>query len=84
MDVIGVIGMALILWTFTMVQSHRWNQDSLRYDIFNAVGSALLVAYALEARAWPFVLLNGVWALYSAKDILADARRLRLRSRITQ
>lgn len=79
MDGIGIIGMALILWTFTMVQSHRWSQDSLLYDLCNLLGSVLLVAYALDARAWPFVALNGVWALYSAKDILADTRRLKRR-----
>ena len=84
MNTLGILGMIIILWTFTMVQSHKWSQDSVRYDLLNFLGSALLVAYALDARAWPFVILNGIWALYSLKDILFDLSRGRKPISITQ
>lgn len=38
----------------------------------NFIGSSLLVYYAVVGEAWPFVILNGVWGLYSLKDIIAD------------
>jgi len=68
--VLGIVGMVLILWGFLMIQAHRWNQDQLIYDTFNFVGSVLLVIYAVVGRAWPFVVLNTIWGLYSLKDIL--------------
>jgi len=70
--VIGIIGMILILVAFFQVQSHAWSQDGLAYDVVNFAGSVLLVIYGITGGAWPFVILNGVWALYSLKDIILD------------
>lgn len=69
---LGILGMILILIGFFGVQTHTMNQDDLSYDILNFLGSALLVSYGVAGHAWPFVILNGVWALYSLKDILND------------
>lgn len=69
---LGILGMILILVGFFGVQTHKMNQDALGYDILNFLGSALLVYYGLVGHAWPFVILNGVWALYSLKDIVSD------------
>ena len=69
---LGIIGMVLILLAFLLNQRHIWTEDMLRYDLCNAIGSLLLVIYAYEGRAWPFVILNGVWAAYSLKDIITD------------
>ena len=70
--ILGIIGMICILVGFLLTQLHKWTQDQMRYDVANFLGSALLLIYALEGRAWPFVILNGVWALYSLKDVAAD------------
>ena len=72
--ILGILGMALILLAFFMTQTHRWSADSLTYDAVNFVGSAFLVIYAIPPRAWPFIVLNGVWALVSLKDIFSDVR----------
>ena len=69
---LGILGMVCILYGFLMVQLHRWNQDQTRYDIMNFLGSALLLIYAIEGRVWPFVVLNGIWAMYSLKDVVRD------------
>ena len=45
---------------------------ALSYDIWNFLGAGLLVAYSLALRAHPFAVLNGVWALFSLKDIFKD------------
>jgi arginine exporter protein ArgO len=68
----GIVGMLLVLIGFFGVQSHRMHQDNLSYDILNLVGSILLVIYGIAGAAWPFVVLNGVWALYSLKDVMGD------------
>ena len=71
---LGIIGMVCILYAFLRVQTHAWTQDLMRYDVVNFLGSAFLLIYALEGRAWPFVVLNGIWALYSLKDMVGDLK----------
>jgi hypothetical protein len=68
--VIGVVGMILILLAFLLNQISVWKQNTLLYDSCNALGGFLLVVYAFDGKAWPFVILNGVWTLYSVKDVL--------------
>jgi hypothetical protein len=69
---IGLLGMLLILTAFFLIQSHKLSQDDLSYDILNFVGSVLLIIYGIAGKAWPFVVLNSVWALYSLKDSIQD------------
>lgn len=66
---LGIIGMSLILVGFLLNQLKIWSQDSVVYDLVNFIGSILLLLYALYGGAWPFVVLNGVWALYSGYDV---------------
>ncbi len=68
----GIAGMICILAGFLLIQTHKVTADSLLYDVLNFVGSALLVIYGLAGKAWPFVILNGVFALYSLYDIVKD------------
>lgn len=72
---IGTLGATLILIAFVLNQIHVWKDDDLRYDIVNVVGAALLVAYAILLRSWPFAVLNGVWTLVSLRDVFMDVRR---------
>lgn len=67
---LGIIGMALILLAFLLNQIGTWTQQMIRYDLCNFIGSLLLVLYAYDGKAWPFLILNGVWTLYSLKDVL--------------
>ena len=71
---LGILGMVCILYAFLMVQTHRWSQDDMKFDLVNLIGSALLLVYAVNGEMWPFVILNGVWALYSLKDVVKDLR----------
>lgn len=74
MIIIGTLGAAVILIGFLLNQRKILHEDDLAYDIINAVGGCLLILYAIDGRAWPFVILNGVWTLYSLIDIVADVR----------
>lgn len=47
----------------------------MKFDLINLIGSGLLLIYAVNGEMWPFVILNGVWALYSLKDVLKDIRK---------
>ncbi len=79
---VGILGMFLILFGFFMTQSHRWSQDDLSYDVVNLIGSCLLIVYGVAGNAWPFVILNAVWALYSLKDVVQDTQKNRRKPHI--
>ena len=73
--IIGISGMVLILFAFFMNQTNRWKNKDLSYDAVNLLGSLLLLIYALPPLSYPFIVLNGVWALVSLRDVITDLRR---------
>ena len=75
--IIGISGMVLILFAFFMNQTNRWKNSSLSYDLINLIGSVFLIIYAIPPRAWPFIILNGVWAFVSLRDVITDLRKKR-------
>jgi len=59
---LGVAGMLFILAAFVMDEFYKtWSQDTLRYNIFNLLGSGVLIYYAFTLGSIPFLILNGVW-----------------------
>ena len=70
----GIIGMLLILIAFLLLQRHYITQDDLSYDALNFFGSALLVIYGIVGHVWPFVILNGIFGLYSLIDMISDIK----------
>ena len=69
---IGFIGMGIILSAYYAEQTGRLKKTDLWYDFLNLAGSSMLVAYAWSGRVWPFLILNGVWALFSLKEVVYD------------
>lgn len=72
---IGVAGAALVLLAFVMNQLHKWKDDDLVYDLVNLIGGTLLVTYAYLLESYPFLALNGVWALVSLRDVIMGLKR---------
>jgi hypothetical protein len=69
-DFIGIAGATIILVFFILDQAHKISPDEKTYDFFNFLGSGLLILYSVLIDAWPFTVLNTVWALYSLRDLL--------------
>ncbi|MBT4935882.1 hypothetical protein HOL21_01745 [Candidatus Woesearchaeota archaeon] len=60
--IIGIIGMVFILVAFILDEFYKkWNQDTIQYNVFNIIGSGLLIWYAYVFAVWAFVALNVVW-----------------------
>ncbi len=70
--ILGIAGMLLVLLGFIMIQTHRWSPDDMAFDLVNLIGSGFLVYYGYTGSAWPFVILNGVFVLYSLKEVIVD------------
>ncbi len=73
----GILGAAVILVLFILNQAQKVSNKSLWYDLGNFLGSFLLMLYAYLLFSIPFLILNGVWALVSLKDVVADLRTQR-------
>ncbi|MBI2141481.1 hypothetical protein HYU16_03590 [Candidatus Woesearchaeota archaeon] len=68
----GIAGMTIILILFILSQMKKLSQDSTAYDAANAVGAFMLVYYAFALKAWPFLVLNSVWGLFSLYEVIKD------------
>lgn len=73
--IIGSIGAALILVAFILNQLNKWKKDDLKYDLVNLIGSIILIIFALMISAWPFLILNSVWAVVSLRDVIKDIKK---------
>ena len=73
--VIGTSGALIVLIAFILNQIKKWREDYLIYDVFNFVGSLLLVIYAIIFSSYPFLVLNFIWSALSLRDILVDLKR---------
>ena len=62
----SLIGGALILAAFIALQLGRVDAEDRRYQVLNLTGAIVLIAAALLAELWGFVVLNVVWAGASA------------------
>ncbi|MFA5127542.1 MAG: hypothetical protein WC457_00885 [Patescibacteria group bacterium] len=73
--IIGILGAAIILLCYILNQSHVWKDTDLKYDLLNFIGSGLLVVYGLMIHGYPFVALNGVWAIVSLRDVFLNFKK---------
>lgn len=64
-DIINSVGVALILLAFVLQQFRVVTGQSASYLWINFAGSALACYGSLLIAAYPFVVLEGVWAVVS-------------------
>jgi hypothetical protein len=62
-DVIGSVGVALILVGFVLNLAGVLGRDAIAYLLLNLAGAALACASSVLIGFVPFVVLEGVWAL---------------------
>lgn len=73
---IGVLGMTIILVLFILNELKKLSTESVTYDAANAFGAFLLAYYAFSLRAWPFLVLNMVWGLFSFFEVIRDTLKI--------
>ncbi len=61
--IIGALGSALCGGGFVLHKLGVVENDSWTYDLANLFGATFLVCYALSISSWPFVVVEGIWAL---------------------
>jgi hypothetical protein len=73
-QLVSLVGAALILTAFIGLQRSWWPAQSAGYQWANFLGALLLVGVAVWDRRIGFVILEAVWALVSLWSIFAPPR----------
>lgn len=65
-DVVGTVGVSLLLGAFFLSLAGRLDPKGTPYLVMNLVGGAMACTAAWLLPYWPFVVLEGTWALVAA------------------
>ena len=65
-NLIGTIGVALLLAAFVLNLLHVLRSDGFVYSVLNLLGAALACYSSWLIEFMPFVVLEGVWAAAAA------------------
>ena len=77
-DIAGWIGMALLIGAYALVTTGRILGPSLRFQLMNLIGGALLMVNSAWYGAWPSAALNLVWVVIGTAGLVrARLRRTR-------
>lgn len=75
-DIIGSIGVFILLLAFVLNLLSKISRDSLSYILMNIIGAGLACYASYLINYLPFIILEGVWTLVS---ILALIKTLQTR-----
>lgn len=64
-DLLGFAGVALILIAYFLNLNQQLAANDLRYILMNLVGAILACLASVLMKYYPFVLLEGTWAIVS-------------------
>lgn len=76
-DLAGVLGVALVLLAYALLQLGRVDHRAPIYSAQNLVGAALILYSLVYDFNLPSALIEGAWALISAFGLLLALRRRR-------
>ena len=80
LDLVGNIGVVMLMATYLMLQLNKLSSDSLAYSVLNAVGAGLIVISLLFDFNLSALLMEVFWVLISFVGIYRYFRLKALRS----
>jgi hypothetical protein len=81
-DIIGSIGVTMMLSAYIMNLTDRVDDDDLRYILLNFFGGILACIASIMIKYIPFVILEGVWTLVSGWGIIDYYRRQKIQKNV--
>ena len=64
-DIVGTLGVAIIILTYVLLQIERIRSDQLSYSLLNAVGASLILISLYFDFNLPSVVVEAFWLLIS-------------------
>ncbi|HZM98139.1 MAG TPA: hypothetical protein VFB70_02045 [Pyrinomonadaceae bacterium] len=80
LDLVGNIGVVILIITYLMLQLNKLSSDSLAYSVLNAAGAGLIVISLLFDFNLSALLMEVFWVLISFVGIYRYFRLKALRS----
>jgi hypothetical protein len=77
MDLVGNVGVAILMITYLLLQLERIRSTDLSYSVLNALGAALIVASLIVDFNLSALLMEVFWVLIS---FIGIGRHLRLKT----
>ena len=74
-DIIGFVGLSLVLIAFVMNLMKKMNTDSIIYNVLNAVGTIILAYYSIVLGSIPFLILQATWCIFALYNLIKILRR---------
>jgi hypothetical protein len=72
-SLIGSVGVTILLLAFVLNLLQKLKADSSLYLSMNVAGAGLACVSSIMISFWPFVVLEGVWALASLVPLCKKA-----------
>lgn len=73
-DLLGFLGMALLLSAFLLNQLNVFSNDSYAYQVFNFIGAYILSYYAYVLGNTPFLILEFVWGSFALYQFMTHLK----------
>jgi hypothetical protein len=74
-DIIGTIGVSLILIAYFLNIFSLIQKDGMLFYVLNILGGAIACFSSYLIRFWPFVVLEGTWAVISVIALLKSIKK---------
>lgn len=69
-DLVGSIGVGVIIFTYVLLQTGKLRSESLAYSILNAAGASLIIVSLIFNFNFPAFIVEFFWALISLYGII--------------
>ncbi len=69
-DIIGTIGVGIILFAYFLNTSKLLPPDGKLFYLLNIIGASLACYASYLINYWPFVILEGTWTLVSIYGLM--------------
>jgi hypothetical protein len=74
-ELIGTVGVSLLLVAFALNLAKKLAADSHTYLLLNIIGAGLACLSSYIIAFWPFVVLEGVWTISSLVMLLKTFKK---------
>lgn len=74
-DIIGTIGVSLILIAYFLNIFSLIKKDGILFFVLNIFGGAIACFSSYLISFWPFVVLEGTWAIISVVGLLKNIKK---------
>ncbi len=74
-EIIGTIGVGLILLAYFLNIFSWIKKDGVLFFALNIIGASIACYASVLIRFWPFIILEGTWAIVSVIGLLKTIKK---------